>query len=383
MERDTLRGTWGVRREAELSGARAKEAAERALAYGLEAAPSIRDRAITLFSRGRAPAFAGIATFLSAPYLEDATKVGDQDVVVVGAPLDTGATIRPGTRYGPRGLRLASAIPSGYNLEAGVDLTECLNMVDIGDIFTIPANLEKSFDQIDRGIAHIFERGAFPLVLGGDHSIGYPDIRGIAPYVDGNIGIIHFDRHVDTAETNMDERMHGTPWFHATNIPNAPATNLVQIGIGGWLGTRSGTRVCRERGTTVITMDDVDRLGVDHVAELALDVAWKNARAVWLSFDIDCVDPAFAPGTGTPEPGGFLPREILRLLRLVAREGVAGMEVVEVSPPYDVSEITALLGVRAALDVLGTLVSEGKLGRPPVQAAETGSVEQSGAASGG
>lgn len=365
MERDDLRGTWGMRREAELGNTRAREAIERALTYGLPAAPSIRDRTISLFSRGRAPSYAGIQTFLSAPYLEDANGVDGQDVVVVGAPLDTGATVRPGARYGPRGLRLASAIPGGYNLEAGVDLAECLDMADIGDIFTIPANIEKSFDQIDRAIAHIFSRGVFPLVLGGDHSIGYPDIRGIAPYVDGNIGIIHFDRHVDTAETNLDERMHGTPWFHATNIPNAPATNLVQIGIGGWLGTRAGTTVCRERGTTVVTMDDVDRLGVDRVAELALEVAWKDAKAVWLSFDIDCVDPAFAPGTGTPEPGGFLPREILRLLRLVAREGVAGMEVVEVSPSYDVSEITALLGVRAALDVFGTLVTEGKLGRRP------------------
>ncbi len=386
MKRDELRGAWGLRREAELGNERGKEAIERALTYGLEAAPSIRDRTISLFSRGRSPAFAGINTFLWAPYLEDANKVGGQDVVVVGAPLDSGATIRPGARYGPRGLRQASAIPGGYNLEAGVDLGECLTIADIGDVFTIPANLEKSFDQIDRAIGHIFSRGVFPLVLGGDHSIGYPDIRGIAPYIDGNIGIIHFDRHVDTAETNLDERMHGTPWFHATNIPNAPATNLVQIGIGGWLGTRPGTRVCRERGTTVMTMDDVDRLGVDKVAEIALEVAWKNAKAVWLSFDIDCVDPAFAPGTGTPEPGGFLPREVLRLLRQVAREGVTGMEVVEVAPPYDVAEITALLGVRAALDVLGTLVSEGKLGRRPVpapQSDQSGPSEQAGGDAGG
>jgi agmatinase len=366
LEPGELRGAWGVQREAQLSKQRGKEAAERALAYGLQSAPSINDRSIPLFGRGRALAYAGINTFLSSPYLEDANMVGGQDVVVVGAPLDTGATIRPGARFGPRGLRQASAIPRGYNLEAGVDLIECLDIADIGDIHTIPANLEKSFDQIDRGIGHIFSRAVFPLVLGGDHSIGYPDIRGIAPYVDGNIGIIHFDRHVDTAETNFDERMHGTPWFHATNIANAPATNLVQIGIGGWLGTRAGTTVCRERGTTVMTMDDVDNLGVDRVAEIALEVAWKNARVVWLSFDIDCVDPAFAPGTGTPEPGGFLPREILKLLRLVAREGIAGMEVVEVAPQYDVSEITSLLGVRAAMDVLGTLVSEGKLGRRPV-----------------
>ena len=105
----------------------------------------------------------------------------------------------------------------------GVDLSESLDIVDVGDVSVIPANIEKSFDQIDKAVAYIHERAVFPVILGGDHSIGYPDIRGLAPYVDGNIGIIHFDRHADMSEYNMDERMHGTPFFHATNIPNAPA----------------------------------------------------------------------------------------------------------------------------------------------------------------
>ncbi len=208
------------------------------------------------------------------------------------------------------------------------------------------------------------------MVLGGDHSIGYPDIRGIAPYIDGNIGIIHFDRHSDLSEFTWDERMHGSPFFHATNIENAPATNLVQVGIGGWTGSREGLKVARERQATVVTLEDVDRYGIDKVAEYALEIAWHNAKAVFLSFDIDSVDPAFAPGTGTPEPGGFLPRELLRLLRVVAREGLAGMEVVEVSPPYDVADITALLGVRAIMEVLGTLVLAGKLGTIPQEVAQ-------------
>ena len=114
-----------------------------------------------------------------------------------------------------------------------------------------------------------------------------------------------------------------------------------------------------------MTMEDVDRFGIDRVAEYALDVAWKNAKCVFLSFDIDCLDPAFAPGTGTPEPGGFLPREVLSLLQLVTREGLVGMEVVEVSPPYDVADITALLASRVIMHVLGTLVVNGKLGRIP------------------
>jgi arginase family enzyme len=229
----------------------------------------------------------------------------------------------------------------------------------------IPANIEKSFDQIALAIAYLHERDVFPVVLGGDHSIGYPDIRGIAPHIDGNVGIIHFDRHSDLSEYSLDERMHGSPFFHATNIENAPPTNLVQIGIGGWTGSREGLKNARERHATVVTLEDVDRFGIDKVAEYALEIAWKNAKAVFLSFDIDSVDPAFAPGTGTPEPGGFLPRELLKFLRLITREGLAGMEVVEVSPPYDVSDITALLGARAVMEVLGTLVVSGKLGKMP------------------
>ncbi len=159
--------------------------------------------------------------------------------------------------------------------------------------------------------------------------------------------------------------MHGTPFFHATNIPNAPATNLVQIGIGGWTSNRAGTAVARERNTTVITMTDIDRWGVERMCEMALENAWRGAKAVFLSFDIDCVDPGYAPGTGTPEPGGFTPREVFRMLGIIAREGLVGMEVVEVAPDYDVGEITSLLGTRVIYTVLGTLINEGKLGTLP------------------
>jgi agmatinase len=259
-------------------------------------------------------------------------------------------------------MRTMSSLASGYNFEMGVDLRESLTIVDCGDVNVIPANLEKSFDQIDKAVAYAHERAVFPVILGGDHSIGYPDIRGLAPYIDGNIGIIHFDRHTDMSESALDERMHGSPFFHATNIPNAPAGNLVQIGIGGWTGNRNAVKNARERGATSLTITDIERWGIDRIVETALDIAWKNAKAVFLSFDIDSIDPAFAPGTGTPESGGLMPREALRMLHLLTREGIAGMEVVEVSPPYDVGDVTSLLGVRVILDVLGTLVEAGKLG---------------------
>jgi len=364
IRREDLRGTWAMERQAELSGKKARERAERAKELGLEAAPSIVDRSLTLFRR-EPWTLGGGNTFMQVSFLEDMRLFGGQDVVFVGAPLDAGTTVRPGTRFGPDALRRISALGYGYNPERGIDLKESLTMVDAGDIQVIPANIEKSFDQIALALSYITERSVFPVVLGGDHSIGYPDIRGTAPYIDGNIGIIHFDRHSDLSEKTYDERMHGSPFFHATNIPNAPATNLVQIGIGGWTGSKAGMGNARERKATVITIEDIERFGIERVMEYALEIAWKGARAVWLSFDIDSVDPAFAPGTGTPEPGGLLPREVFRMVRLAAREGLQGMELVEVSPPYDVADITSLLGGRVIMEVLATLFEAGKLGHAP------------------
>jgi agmatinase len=333
----------------------------RGLELGLQGADSIVDRTIPTFSRGELPHYAGIPTFLKAPYVEDVRRCGEYDVAVLGAPHDSGTTYRPGTRFGPRGMRGISTLYGTYSFELAVDLRESITMCDLGDIFTIPGNIEKSFDQITKAVSHVFESGAFPVVLGGDHSIGYPTVRGVAPHLNGNLGIIHFDRHVDTQETDLDERMHTTPWFHATDIPNVPPKNLVQIGIGGWQAPRPGVKVCRERETTIMTVNDCVEMGMDAAVERALEVAWDGAEAVWLSFDVDCLDAAFVPGTGWPEPGGFLPREALALVQGICKEGLAGIEVVECSPPYDSAEITSLLGTRVICDVLGSLVRAGHL----------------------
>jgi agmatinase len=357
-----FQGTRNIRRLADIGDRKQRESVERGLEYGLEAAPSVQDRTLSTFVRGQQPAFAGITTFRKAPYLEDVHDVGKHEVAILGAPFDMGTTYRPGARFGPQAIRRISALYDSYSVDMAVDLEEELDLVDLGDVFVIPSNIEKTFDQIDRAVTFVVGEGAFPVVLGGDHSIGYPDVRGIAPHVEGRVGIIHLDRHLDIQERDMDERMHTTPWFHATNIPNAPPTNLVQMGIGGWYGSRPGVKVARDRQTTVLTISDIETVGVEKAAEVALEVAWKEADAVYLSFDIDSVDAGFVPGTGSPEPGGLLPREALRLLRLIAREGLCGMEVVEVAPPYDVSDMTAQLACRAVMDVLGTLVSEGKLG---------------------
>ncbi|MET9294103.1 agmatinase family protein [Streptomyces sp. NPDC003077] len=362
-------GSWAQRREARLATFRREEETERSLAHGLPGAPTLTDRTIPTFARGELPHFAGeTGTFLKCPFVEDVREIGDAEVAVFGVPLDSGATYRPGTRFGPRGIRRCTNLFGTYCYELGVDLREQLNLVDIGDVFTIPGNIEKSFDQISQAMAHVVSQGVIPVVIGGDHSIGFPTVRGMAPHVGGNIGIIHFDRHVDTQETDLDERMNTTPWFHANNIPNAPATNLVQIGIGGWQAPRPGVKVGRERGTTIITVNDVERVGVEKVAETALEVAWKDASAVYLSFDIDVLDAGFVPGTGWPEPGGLLPREALNLIRLVSEPGLAGIEVVECSPPYDWAEQTALMSSRIIMDSLAVQVARGRLGRRAARA---------------
>ena len=338
------------------------------LDHGLEAAESIRDRSISTFSRGELPHYAGINTFLKAPYVEDVKQVGKYNVAIVGVPHDSGTTYRPGTRFGPQGIRKISALYTPYNFELGVDLREQITLCDVGDIFTIPGNNEKSFDQISKGIAHIFKSGAFPIILGGDHSIGFPTVRGVCRHLgDKKVGIIHFDRHVDTQESDLDERMHTCPWFHATNIKNAPAKNLVQLGIGGWQVPRQGVKVCRERETNILTVTDITEMGLDAAVTFALERALDGTDCVYISFDIDCIDAGFVPGTGWPEPGGLLPREALYLLgKIVQQAPVCGLEVVEVSPPYDVSDMTALMATRVICDTMAHLVLSKQLPREEI-----------------
>ncbi len=358
-------GARALEKEAALPLTGWQQEVDQGLRYGLEAADSIIDRRISTFSRGELPHYAGINTFMKAPYLEDVNRVGEFDVAVVGVPHDSGTTYRPGTRFGPQGIRRISALYTPYNYEMGVDLREQITLCDVGDIFTIPANNEKSFDQISKGIAHVFASGAFPIILGGDHSIGFPTVRGVCRHLgDKKVGIIHFDRHVDTQETDLDERMHTTPWFHATNMANAPAENLVQLGIGGWQVPREGVKVCRERGTNVLTVTDICAMGLEAAARFAIERATDGTDCVYISFDIDCIDAGFVPGTGWPEPGGLLPREALKLLELIVRNvPVCGLEVVEVSPPYDVSDMTSLMATRVICDTMAHLVVSGQLPR--------------------
>lgn len=359
----TTKGWKAAVQEASIPTTKHDEEVKRGLEIGLPGASSIEDKTIPTFSRGELPHFAGINTFMKAPFIEDVNQVGAFDATVIGVPFDGGCTYRAGTRFGPQGIRRISALYTPYNYEMGIDLREQMSLCDAGDVFTIPANIEKSFDQISNAVAHVAATGSFPIILGGDHSIGFPTVRGLASVTSKRIGIIHVDRHADIQEKDLDERMHTTPYFHATNLPNVRPENLVQIGIGGWQVPRAAVSNMVDRRTNIFTMDDIEQLGIDKVAEMALERAWDGCDAVYMSYDIDSIEAAFVPGTGWPEPGGLLPREALKLVGLVAAEGLCGMEVVEVSPPYDHADITSLMALRIIVDALGSMVSHGTMGK--------------------
>lgn len=359
----TTRGWKAAVKESTIPTTRHDAAVKKGLEIGLPGAKSINDKTIPTFSRGELPHFAGINTFMKAPFVENVKDVGDYDATVIGVPFDGGCTYRPGTRFGPQGIRRISALYTPYNYEMGIDLREQMTLCDAGDVFTIPANIEKTFDQISNAVAHVASSGSFPIILGGDHSIGFPTLRGLASVTSKRIGVIHVDRHADIQETDLDERMHTTPYFHATNLPNVRPENLVQIGIGGWQVPRAAVGNMLERRTNIFTMEDVEQLGIDKVAEMALERAWDGCDAVYMSYDIDSIEAAFVPGTGWPEPGGLLPREALKLVGLVAAEGLCGMEIVEVSPPYDHADITSLMALRIVVDALGSMVSHGTMGK--------------------
>jgi Arginase family len=185
--RAALSGMRARRRLKDIPEVKRRELVERSLDLGLSAAPSINDRNISLFSRGLDPMFAGINTFLKSPYVENIRDIGDYDVAVVGAPFDMGTTYRSGARFGPQAVRRISALYDQYSPDLGMDLLEEITIGDAGDIFVIPANIEKTFDQIDLGLSHILDAGAFPIIIGGDHCIGFPDAKAIAKHVEGKL----------------------------------------------------------------------------------------------------------------------------------------------------------------------------------------------------
>jgi agmatinase len=300
---------------------------------------------------GEKPDYAGLLTFGAMPYTEDPAELADVDVAIVGAPTDDLVSDRPGTRYGPRAIRAASC-PPGPHLEAGVDGLAELGVVDYGDAPVMPADPLRSLAAIERTVGEVVAAGAVPIVLGGDHSIAEPDIRACAqPH--GSVGLVHFDTHTDTGTEVFDvEISHGTPMYRLVEQGHVDPKRYAQIGLRGYWPGEPEFAWQAEHGITSLFMHDVRDLGIREVVDRAAAVAGDGPT--FLSVDIDVLDPAFAPGTGTPEPGGMTSADLLWACReLAGRLRIVGAEVVEVIPTgVGPADITALVAERIVREIV-------------------------------
>jgi agmatinase len=300
---------------------------------------------------GEKPDFAGLPSFGGVSYTEDLAELAGADVAIVGAPTDDLVSDRPGARFGPRAIRAASC-PPGPHLEAGVDAFAALRVIDYGDAPVLPADPARSHAAIERTVGEVLDAGAIPIVLGGDHGIAEPDIRACAAR-HGPLGLVHLDTHADTGvEVFGVEVSHGTPMRRLVEQGHVDPRRYVQVGLRGYWPGPAEFAWQAEQGITSIFMHDVRELGVEAVVERA--VAAVGAGPAYLSVDIDVLDPAFAPGTGTPEPGGMTSAELLRICRLLAGSlELVGAELVEVIPTaVGSADVTALTGERAVREML-------------------------------
>ncbi len=300
---------------------------------------------------GEKPDFAGLLTFAGLPYTEDPAELEGVDAAIVGAPTDDLVSDRPGARFGPRAIR-AAGCPPGPHLEAGVDAVEELRIVDYGDAPVLPADAAASHEAIERTVGEVIDAGATPIVLGGDHSIAEPDIRACAAR-HGPVGLVHFDTHTDTGSIVFGvEVSHGTPMRRLVEAGQVDPARYVQIGLRGYWPGEEEFSWQRDQGIESIFMHELREAGLEATIERAVESVGDGP--VFLSVDIDVLDPAFAPGTGTPEPGGMTTAELLRACReLAARLDLVGAELVEVIPTaVGSADVTALAADRIVREIL-------------------------------
>jgi agmatinase len=300
------------------------------------------------------PSYLGFPTFSELPVVLDPDGLPGVDVAIVGAPIDDTVAVRPGARYGPRAIRAAGYGAGLPNLDIGISPFDVLVMVDHGDVVATPGDPARTHAAIRETVLRVVRAGAIPVVLGGDHSIAHPDVGAVAEALrPAPLGLVHFDAHADDAETlHGVVRSHGTPMRLLVNEGSVRGEHVVQVGLRGYWPGPEEFAWARDQGFRWHLMEEIHERGIRPVIEEVL-VEVGGLDHIFLSIDIDVCDPAFAPGTGAPEPGGMTARDLLWAIRTVATSlPVAGLEVVEVSPPYDHAEITALLAHRVILEAL-------------------------------
>ena len=303
------------------------------------------------------PRFSDVRTFMRLPNTRD---LENADAAIVGAPFDTGATFRAGARFGPEGIRSASHLLRRYNPSLDVAVFDHISVIDYGDVPVVPGYIEESYRRIEQGLEPIHGTGVTPIVLGGDHSIALPELRAAAA-VHEPLALVQFDSHPDTWDSYFGERhTHGTPFRRAVEEGLLDTSRSIQVGMRGSIYDRGDWDDAREMGFDLVPTDEIRELGIPSVIDRIR--GRTDGAKVYVSFDVDFVDPAYAPGTGTPEIGGFTSREAQEFVRGLAGLEIVGCDVVEVYPAYDHAQITALLAANVAHEFLSLLAFSKKTG---------------------
>jgi agmatinase len=327
------------------------------------------DRDYEIYDDFDLPTYVGQTSFMKLPWISDIDEIRARrpDVAIIGAPFDDAVTHRSGARFGPRAIREAQYTSGSINsLQLDVEPFEILDVIDAGDANITPSWIERAHAMVYRKVFEIARSGTIPIVLGGDHSITWPSATAVAEVRrPGSIGIVHFDAHADTAADDWGVLAgHGTPMRRLVESGAVKGRNFIQVGLRGYWPPVDTFEWMREQGFRYHFMREIEERGAEVVIAQAIDEALDGPDSVYLSLDIDVIDPGMAPGTGTPEPGGMLTREVLRAIRqIVSSVELAGMDIVEVSPPYDHAETTAMAANRAALEAISALAVRKRSGR--------------------
>lgn len=299
------------------------------------------------------PRYAGIATFARLPRLEDVPRA---DIVVVGVPFDSGVSYRPGARFGPSHIREASRLLRPYNPAQNVEPFSAQQVADAGDIAANPFNIDEAVKQIQQSAERLSAGGARLLTLGGDHTIALPLLRAVAKK-HGPVAVLHFDAHLDTWDTYFGAPItHGTPFRRASEEGLIDLTASMHVGIRGPLYSPADLSDDSRLGFTIVSSPEIEDNGLPWAISKMLKRI--GDRPVYLSVDIDVLDPSHAPGTGTPEAGGMTSRELLAMIRALRNVNLVGADVVEVAPAYDHAQITAIAASHVSYEIISAMTKE-------------------------
>lgn len=316
------------------------------------------------------PAHIGLPTYLHLPYARDAQELKESgaDVAILGAPVDMGVVARPGARFGPRAIREASYFTASraplYHLGLDLNPLDHVKVVDFGDANCPPSSLELSHEAVRQKVTEALGAGTIPVILGGDHSITLPSATAVAEhYGIGSVGIVHFDAHADTGDSGYGGVLisHGSPMRRLIESGAVPGKNFIQLGLRGYWPPKETFVWMQEQGMRWHLMSEFESRGFEPVLRDAIAEALDGPDYLYLSVDIDVADPGFAPGTGTPEPGGLTSGELLQAVRRIVSSDVTlvAMDVVEVAPPYDgPGGITAQLAHRVVMEAISGLAKK-------------------------